>query len=193
MQKSIPWSRRRFLTSAGAASGTVLLNLGPGSVAAIAEAAHAAKSTQAGFTVLGAAEARDFEAMAARIIPTTDTPGATEAGVIHFFDQAFASEMADALPVARDGLARLNADTAGRFAALAPAAQDDLLRAIEDGPFFELVWTMTIYGFFALAKYGGNQDNIGWNLVGFEGHHGPWLYPFGYYDAEAAAEARDEA
>jgi gluconate 2-dehydrogenase gamma chain len=178
-------SRRQFLTTAGAVSSTLFVNLGPGALAAIADAAGAAKAAGAGYRVLVAADAADFEAMAARILPTTDTPGATEAGVVHFFDQAFAADMADTLPFALEELGKLNAGLDGRFADLEPPAQDALLRSIEDGPLFSLVRVMTIFGFFAMSKYGGNRNNVGWDLIGFEGHHGPWLYPFGYYDAEA--------
>ena len=42
---------------------------------------------------------------------------------------------------------------------------------------------MTVFGFFAMSSYGGNKDHIGWDLIGFKGHHGAWEYPFGYYDA----------
>ena len=43
----------------------------------------------AGFRVFQADEAADLTAIAARIIPTDDTPGATEAGVIYFLDTIF--------------------------------------------------------------------------------------------------------
>ena len=32
---------------------------------------------------------------------------------------------------------------------------------------------------------------VGWELVGFEGDHGPWTYPFGYYDAQVHGETSD--
>mgnify|MGYP001398258310 CR=1 FL=1 len=41
----------------------------------------------------------------------------------------------------------------------------------------------TLMGFFAMSSYGGNKDNIAWDLIGFEGH-GAAQPPFGYYDAE---------
>ena len=44
-----------------------------------------------------------------------------------------------------------------------------------------------------MRSYGGNQDHVGWDLIGFGGHHGGWAYPFGYYDAEyAQANAHGE-
>jgi hypothetical protein len=179
-------SRRGFLQSAGAATGTLLFRIGPAGIAVLAQAACSAKHGNAGYTALGEQDARDFAAMAARIIPTTDTPGASEAGVIHFFDQAFASDMAEALPWAQGELAGMNADLGGRFADLEADAQDNALRGIESGAFFELVRVMTLFGFFAMSRYGGNREQVGWSLIGFDGHHGAWNYPFGYYDAEAS-------
>ncbi len=163
-------------------------------LAAIAQAACAAKQESASYRVLGSVEAADFEAIAARIIPTTDTPGATEAGVIHFFDNAFADEMSDQLDGARAGLAAFNAaieasgSTADRFSDLDTDSQDAFLHTQDTSEFFGLVRLMTIFGFFSMGQYGGNQDHIGWDLIGFEGHHGAWTYPFGYYDAEHSKE-----
>lgn len=190
-------SRRLFLATAGAASAARLLaRTAPVAMAAMVQAACDARDDEAGFQVLDASDAADFAAIAARIIPTTDTPGATEAGVIHFFDQAFATDMADSLPFAVAELARFNDGLPARFAALPEDRQDAALGAIEAGPFFELLRVMTIFGFFSMQTYGGNRNHVGWHLIGFEGHHGGWQYPFGYYDAEAAeasaAEANDD-
>lgn len=186
-------SRRRFLQSGSSISALAFLRLGTPALAAITQAACTAREAAAPFRILAAAEAADFAAIAARIIPTTDTPGATEAGVIHFFDNAFAAAMHSELDAARAGLAAFNAALAasgrdGSFAGLEPAAQDDFLRSQEDTDFFVLARTMTIFGFFAMEKYGGNKDHVGWELLGFEGHHGAWTYPFGYYDDVYARE-----
>lgn len=187
-------SRRQFLKSSGALAGASLLRIGAPSMIAIAQAACTAKTEQAAYKVLTAEEAADFAAIAARIIPTTDTPGATEAGVIYFFDNAFAAEMSKTLSSARAGLAEFNsalADTnpgAFGFPALSTDEQDAFLASRESTQFFDLCRDMTIYGFFSMSKYGGNKDHMSWDLIGFEGHHGAWEYPFGYYDAEHAKE-----
>jgi hypothetical protein len=187
-------SRRQFLQSASSLSGIAYLRLTGPALAMLAQTARAAKSESASYRVLGNIEAADFEAIAARIIPTTDTPGATEAGVIHFFDNAFADEMNDQLDAARDGLTKFNAafknfaSSTDRFADADPDAQDAFLHTQDASEFFDLVRLMTIFGFFAMSQYGGNQDHIGWDLIGFEGHHGGWTYPFGDYDAEYSEE-----
>ena len=193
MQNPDKVSRRNFLQLAGALSTTSYLRLSGAALATIAQSACSAEQKSSAFLTLGADEARDFAAIAARIIPTTETPGATEAGVIHFFDNAFAGDMSGDLSTARAGLADFNAALAesghsGRFDELTEDAQDDFLRSHEAGDFFGLVREMTIFGFFSMSSYGGNKDHVGWDLIGFEGHHGAWSYPFGYYDAEYTKE-----
>ena len=189
-------SRRHFLQSTGSLTGAAYFRLlGPG-IVAITQAACSAKEAQAAFKVLTASEASDFAAIAARIKPTTDTPGATEAGVVYFFDNAFAAEMSTELSDAREGLAKFNAaldkahpDNAG-FDTLSEDAQDAFLKTQQTGYFFNLSWAMTMFGFFSMEKYGGNKDQLGWDLIGFEGSHGAWQYPFGHYDAEVHAETK---
>ena len=193
MQNPDKVSRRNFLQLAGALSTTSYLRLSGAALATIAQSACSAEQNSSAFLTLGADEARDFAAIAARIIPTTETPGATEAGVIHFFDNAFAGDMSGDLSTARAGLADFNAALAesghsGRFDELTAGAQDDFLRSQEAGDFFGLVREMTLFGFFAMSSYGGNKDHVGWDLIGFEGHHGAWSYPFGHYDAEYTKE-----
>jgi gluconate 2-dehydrogenase gamma chain len=185
MKNNNELSRRRFLISASALTASTFVRLSGATVAAIAQAACTAKDGAAAFRSLSPDEAADIEAIAARIIPTTDTPGATEAGVVHFFDNAFAVEMKDKLEDVRTGLVRLNAAVGEttRFAALSPEAQDARLHEIEDSDFFGLVREMTIFGFFAMSEYGGNSNHVGWDLIGFKGHNGAWEYPFGHYDA----------
>lgn len=197
MKKASSLSRRDFLQSSGTLTGVTLLRIGSPAFVAISQSACMAREQAAAFTVLGEREAADLTAIAARIIPTTDTPGATEAGVIYFIDNALAAEMSGELGAVRQGLADFNAalqqvhSGTARFAELSADEQDAFLRSREDSDFFALMRTMTIFGFFAMSSYGGNKDHIGWDLIGFEGHHGVWRYPFGEYDAGIHGGASD--
>jgi gluconate 2-dehydrogenase gamma chain len=190
-------SRRNFLQSTGTLTGAAYLRILAPGLAAITQAACSAKDEGAAFVILGPDEARDFAAIAARIIPTTDTPGATEAGVIHFIDNAFAAEMSGQLDFARAGLAELNDALVSQYTDAAQLGdlreddQDAFLQTRETTGFFNLMWAMTIFGFFSMEKYGGNRDQVGWELIGFEGGHGPWQYPFGYYDAQVHGKTHD--
>jgi RNA polymerase sigma factor RpoD-like protein len=140
------------------------------------------------FAHLDAALAATLEAVTARILPTTDTPGAREAGAIWFIDAALATDLGDALPLLQAGAAELDAVSGGDFSALAPAAQDVRLRAIEDGEFFGLMHFLTLAGTFTMSAYGGNRGEIGWDLLGFDRRH-HWDPPFGHYDRGHHGEA----
>jgi gluconate 2-dehydrogenase gamma chain len=177
-------SRRHVLKGGSALASTALLRLGMPSLFAAAQAACSARDEGASFQTLNAAEALEFEAIAARIIPTTDTPGAREAGVIHFFDRLLGAQLADMLPPLRGGLADLQTalGAAAPFSSLSEAEQDARLAEHDRTPFFEMIRTLTLFGFFAMSRYGGNRDNLGWKLIGFQGH-GATQPPFGYYDA----------
>jgi len=183
-------SRRSFLKkSATAVSGSWIALSMPAILATCQQASEASQNDEP-FVALGPEEAAELEAMAARIIPTTDTPGATEAGVIHFMDKVLAGEQSDALAPMRAGLAELRASastafSATSFAALSADQQDELLADIEDSEFFLTVRYLTLAGMFSLPEHGGNRDQIGWQLLGFRDQHA-WLPPFGSYDADYA-------
>jgi len=127
-------------------------------------------------------------------MPSTDTPGATEAGVIYFIDRALGAEMQGMQKSLQTGLGSLNARVASkqsdidRFAGLSDDAQDELLTTIEGDGFFDSMWMLTMTGFFAMSSYGGNKNNVAWDLIDFKGDHGAWEYPFGHYDAEYVKE-----
>jgi len=188
-------SRRLFLKGSGTLAGSSLFRAGIPGFAAVAQAACTAKQESAEFEVLTTAEAREISAIAARILPTTDTPGATEAGAVYFFDKAFGSMLADSVELARGALASFLADIPGQFPGaevfsdLDEADQDACLRSVEGTPFFDEMRFLTLAGVFAMAMYGGNRNNAGWKLVGMDSAPHAWTYPFGDYDAEVAGDA----
>lgn len=179
--------RRRLLGGSAAVVGLSWLELNWPLVARAAEAAVAAMDAGAGFAHLDAADAADLEAIAARIIPTDDAPGAREAGVVWFIDQAIGGFLAEAAPGLLAGLAEFNAGAVAgtqytRFAQLPVEGQDAALTAAQDGEFFGFIRFLTIAGMFALPSHGGNRDQVGWKLIGFDHRH-VWAPPFGHYDA----------
>ncbi|MEO0423161.1 MAG: gluconate 2-dehydrogenase subunit 3 family protein [Pseudomonadota bacterium] len=190
-------SRRRFLhTGTGAVSASWLAAQWPLALEA-AEHAAEARDKQQPLAHLGPAEAADFEAIAARIVPATDTPGAREVGVIYYMDAAIGGWMAGVEQMLRPALAGLNATVKERFGAehfhlLDADAQDTLLGEIESGPLFQTLRFMTICGMFALPSYGGNRNQLGWALLGFDPRH-VWFPPFGHYDAPHHAQANAPA
>jgi gluconate 2-dehydrogenase gamma chain len=132
-------------------------------------------------------QAAEVEAMAAQIIPGDDTPGAREAGTVYFIDRALTTFASGMQALYLQGLEDLQARTrelvpgAVRFSGLTSSQQIGVLTAIEATPFFAAVRQHTILGFFADPAYGGNQDKIGWELIGFDD---AFVFdpPYGYYD-----------
>lgn len=190
-------SRREFLRRSASAAAAASIGLTiPQFLAACREASER-HATASPFTTLSETEAGDLEAVASCIVPTTDTPGAREAGVIHFFDNVLGGMRADMLDDVRSGLSQLNErvrkahpemSAAGveiSFAAIDVTSQIALLTETEeaDPHFFESVRLLTMAGLFAHPNLGGNRDKIGWDLIGFEDRH-VWQPPFGYYDEE---------
>lgn len=180
--------RRKFLTQSACAAGGSWIAMSVPAVMAAALASNKARAEGASFQVLSAAEAAEFEAMAAQIIPSGDTPGATEAGAIYFMDTVLAKDQNGVLEMMRASLAGLQADISSTFdvasfAALDSGQQIQVLQGVEDTSFFNTIRLLTIGGMFSNPSYGGNRDQSGWKLIGFDGPRASQP-PFGYYDAE---------
>jgi len=130
------------------------------------------------------AEARTIlEAFVDRIVPADDNgPGALEAGAVFYINHSLANwndhEMdnliAGLYDLTRAGRRRYDQD----FALLSNANKDALLRDMEDGkidgfenaaPVFNRLHRLTLEGVFSDPYYGGNQNYIGWDLIGYPG------------------------
>jgi len=190
-------SRREFLRASGGAVGwTVLAARFPRAAQAAREARRiAAGELPPSLVFLSPSEAGEVEAISALIIPTDDTPGAREAGAVYFIDRALTDFLAPIADGFRAGigdfiarLARAYPDTAS-IADLDPADAIAFLESVEDTRFFGLCRTFTVWGTLADPAHGGNRDEAGWRIIGFEDRHA-WQPPFGYYDAGAHGEDR---
>ncbi len=183
-------SRRVFLKSASDAARGSAIVLSLPMILLSCERAELAKLNKEEFTVLSEEEAQEFHAIAARIIPDDDTPGATEAGVIYFIDKVLADDRETEHEILKNGMRDLQAAAALNFGAswfheLEEIQQDQLLTEIENAGFFNTIRFLTIAGMFSLPEYGGNRDKIGYQLIGFEDRHA-WAPPYGFYDADHA-------
>ena len=184
-------TRRLFMGQAGASLGLLCLSsLTPDLMAK----AHAyAQAAQAGATkayrFFTPQQAAEFDAFSAQIIPTDDTPGAREANVVHFTDFLLSTIDSDQQAPVHDAFKALQKQVAKTvpgatsFAAITPAQQIAVMKAMEKTPEFGLFRGFTLTGFLCDPSLGGgNKDQIGWKLIGFQDD---FLYqpPFGYYDA----------
>jgi gluconate 2-dehydrogenase gamma chain len=199
--------RRSFLKTLGVLSASSALAPGLSPEKAIAgAAAGVAEPPPLGF--LTRSEYEFVEAALARLIPADELgPGAKEAGVAVFIDRELAGgfgtmercyrrgpwlegapEQGDQSPLTpreayRAAIGEIDGECRNRFgkrfAELAPADQDDVLRGLDEGTvalptvkasfFFTLLWSNAREGFFADPLHGGNRDKAGWKLVGFPG------------------------
>jgi gluconate 2-dehydrogenase gamma chain len=162
-------------------------------LALIAQATEGAPSpsqgTGAKVSFLSAAEAADVEAVASQIIPSDDSPGAREAGVITFIDRALGSFLSHLADDYRSQLSafqlsfRERHPSARSFASLPPQQQLEYLQGVDQTLFFNTTRLLTLLGMLSLPAYGGNRNDVGWKLLGFEDAH-VFAPPFGYYDRD---------
>lgn len=138
-------------------------------------------------------QAADYEAFASQIFPTDETPGAREANVVHFVDFALSEiephnkkDFAKALE-SLNAQAAKTANHAASFSALTSAQQAEAMKAFDKSDDFGMLKFYTAAGFFGDPSDGGNKDQIGWKLIGFEDHF-YYAPPFGYYDAQLTKE-----
>jgi gluconate 2-dehydrogenase gamma chain len=201
-------SRRNFLTRGSAAVSAVWLSTHWPAVVAAAEHAHQAAKSSAPpiFQFFTPEEAAEIDAIAARIIPSDETPGAREAGVVYFIDRALTTFAVEDQKTYREGLPGLQLrvrelfPNVEKFSAATPEQQDQILHALDEqaGPtrrhsrsagasssFFQAVRVHTIQGFLIDPDSGGNRDSVGWKVIGREPQH-MFQPPFGYYDKDYA-------
>jgi hypothetical protein len=185
-----PKSRRSFLADSVTGLNAVWVTANfSGILAAQEHARRAASGEPPPLSFFTAEQAAEIEAMAGQIIPTDDTPGAREARCVYFIDKVLTTFARNNQAAYTQGLQELRAKTAqlypsaGKFSALTSEQQIKILTEIEKTPFFNLVRNHTVIGFLAPPVHGGNYNEIGWKLIGYDGslNHKP---PFGYYDSQ---------
>jgi gluconate 2-dehydrogenase gamma chain len=190
-------SRRSLLQAIVATIGAAAL---PSGWAAIPPVGHHA-SRMAGevkLSFFSAAEAADVEAVAAQIIPTDDTPGAREAGVVYFIDRALATFLSHlagdyrALLTEFQATFRVVHPGTASLASLPFEQQLEYLKTVDRTPFFEATRLLTLLGMFSMPSYSGNRNGVGWKLIGFEDRHA-FQPPFGYYDRDYPGFVDDPA
>jgi len=192
------FTRRNFLLQSLAGAGSAWLAAAwPEALAAGEHARHAMESAASGappkLEFLTPAQGAVFEAIASLIIPTTETPGAREAGVVYFADRYLSLYYPERQKPFADALSLVDAKrkelfpASSDFPSLAVHQQAEILKSIEKTPAFVLFRGLTLIGFLCNPEDGGNRSQVGWKLVGFEAAH-THTPPFGYYDAEYVAE-----
>jgi gluconate 2-dehydrogenase gamma chain len=178
------YSRRIVLKTTLGLVGIVAL-CGLATTRATATEAHASTARR----FFSAKEATAVDALVAQIIPTDETPGAREMGVMRFIDYALAGFLSPLAASFRAGLTDFDRDCRAHharsdgFATLTADQQILWLHQVEHTPFFESMQQLTVLGALTMPEYGGNRNGLGWQLIGFEDLHA-FTPPFGYYDRD---------
>ena len=205
---SSPLDRRSFLSlSAAGFSAAWLTAQWPAMVSASTHAHAAVASPEPPkFEFFTPQEAAEVEALASRIIPSDETPGAKEAGVIYFIDRALVTFAVDSQKDYREGIADVQELVAEKFpgvkkfSAATAEQQDAILEALSNSkqkmtasrrnrpgsnsqPFFETLRYHTIAGFLIDPESDrrGNKDSVGWKVIGRDPGH-IFQPPFGDLD-----------
>ncbi len=204
------FDRRAFLSRSAAGLSAAWLTAQWPAMVSAASHAHAAVASPlpAKFEFFTPEEAVEVEAMSARIIPSDETPGAKEAGVVYFIDRALVTFASDSQKTYREGLADtrvlLTEKFPGvkKFSAASSEQQDVVLEALSDSkqkgtasrrnrmgagaqPFFEMLRYHTIAGFLIDpdSDRRGNRDGVGWKVIGRDREH-IFQPPFGSLDKD---------
>jgi gluconate 2-dehydrogenase gamma chain len=158
MSKQGALSRRRFLQVAAtvAASSTVIScgrRAGP-------------------WRFFTPAEAHTMEALCDQIIPADQDPGAAWAGTLYYIDSQLVGHFRRLQSAYREGLASFDAACLSAnhaaFADLPFDQQTAFLNHLPDSlqPFFHMVITHTMQGFYGDARHNGNRDAVSWRMLG---------------------------
>src|SRR5688572_7728969 len=117
MEQPTP-SRRQFLAAVGNLASAAWITMNWPQIAVAAEqadhAGHGAAAPPAAITTLSAAEAAEVDAIANQIVPGGATPGARDARVLYFIDNALGSFWAAQMPAFREGLAEFQSAYAAK-------------------------------------------------------------------------------
>jgi len=199
-------NRRNFLLRAGTGFSAAWVPANwPALLSAATHAYNAAKAaTPPKFEFFTPEEAVEIESITARIIPTDDTPGAREAGIVYFIDRGLVTFGTEDQKTYREGLPELHARVSemfpivAKFSGLAAEQQDEVLHSFDENAavprrafrarpgaqnFFDTLRQHTIAGFLIDPDFGGNHDGVGWKVIGREREH-MFQAPFGYYDKD---------
>jgi gluconate 2-dehydrogenase gamma chain len=203
---TIDLNRRDFLLRSCSSLTAVWISAHwPAIASAAGHARQAAQSPAAAKLVFFTPDqAKEIDAITSRIIPSDETPGAHEAGVVYFIDRALTTFAVDDQKTYREGLPEMQArahelfPSLGRFSAGTAEQQDQILHSFDEQTpqnagrrpnrprsaaqsFFETLRTHTVVAFLLDPDDGGIPNGVGWKVINRERQH-MFQPPFGNYD-----------
>lgn len=193
-------TRRNFIEHVGFMSGTALLYAACKPSEPKKSETAVAPATQTSHRAFSNEEYDTMSAVVERICPRDEEPGAIDLGVPEYIDRALVtptlSHVRDEFVRGIGVLTRRAQEKHGKpFTALAPEAQDALLKALNDAPrgtgdehFWTLLIALTMEGLFGDPVHGGNRGGRGWELIGFGHGRRGCADPSGHHHHHQACE-----
>jgi gluconate 2-dehydrogenase gamma chain len=159
-KKSALLTRRQFV-AAGALGGAAV-------------AIGCTSSNHGNWDFLSDAQARTLTAICDQIIPADNYPSASQVGALIYIDKQLARHFRRHQDAYRDGLQQADAISRKRFgkdlAELTSPQQFEVVSALEQEarPFFDLVRSHTLQGYYGSPRHGGNRNAVSWHMLGLD-------------------------
>jgi gluconate 2-dehydrogenase gamma chain len=145
-----------------------------GALGGVAAAIGCKTGAQGNWEFLNDSQAATLTAICDQIVPADQFPSASQAGVLNYIDRQLVRHYRSHQDAYRDGLEQANAISRKRFgqdlAALTSQQQLEVVTALEQeaSPFFELVRSHTLQGYYGSPRHGGNRDAVSWRMLGLD-------------------------
>jgi gluconate 2-dehydrogenase gamma chain len=159
-QKNTAFSRRTFLEMSA--------------IAGAALATGCANRERGNWEFFTNNEAATLAAICDQLIPADDFPSASQAGVLNYIDKQITRHYRRHQQKYRKGLERtdmLSQQHCGKKLSVAsPAEQLQIVATLEksETPFFELVRSHTLEGYYGSPRHGGNRNAVSWHMLGLD-------------------------
>lgn len=182
-------TRRELLRSAGVSAAVGASTLGVvTSYAKTAQQSGNSAGSEEAYEQLTTEEGQLLEVIADHLIPSDDSgPGALDAKAVRYIDRALGGALSDSLEAYRAGLAAFQrycrSSRGDDFMELPHNDRISALIDVETGAatgagagfvgssaaFFSMVRGHVLQGTFGDPYYGGNENFVGWDLIGYPG------------------------
>jgi hypothetical protein len=106
-----------------------------------------------------------LRAVVERVIPADDVAGGVTAGVDNFIVRLLDGDSRKDMERVAAGLDELDAQG---FCGMDAAAQDAVLRQLENQRWFERLVEMAMEGFYGDPGNGGNKEEVAWRMIGYD-------------------------
>jgi gluconate 2-dehydrogenase gamma chain len=143
-----------------------------GALGSAAIAVGCNRGKQGNWEFLSEEQARTLASICDQIVPADEFPSASQAGVLTYIDRQLIRHYRRHQDAYRSGLEQAQASSRRRFgndlASLSQRQQLDVVSDLsqQNRPFFELVRSHTLEGYYGSPRHGGNRDAVSWRMLG---------------------------